>query len=286
MTDFRPQILILGCGYTGERVARRLLAQGQRVVATSRQPEQLADLQVAGATILPLDLAVLATLSALENYIEPGCLVLHSIPPLKLPDGTLQDHTPALLQALGDKPSRMVYLSTTAVYGSAKFVDEKTPAAPRNQREQVRVEAEQAVMAGPWRSLILRPAGIYGPGRNVAASMLAGRYRLTGDGSNYVSRIHVDDLAAHCVAALLQPDVCGAYPVADDLPATSLEVASFCAELLNLPVPASVTPEEAPPTRQGDRRVDGCAIRASLGLTLAYPSYRQGIPAALAPTPS
>jgi nucleoside-diphosphate-sugar epimerase len=98
---------------------------------------------------------------------------------------------------------------------------------------------------------------------------------------NYVSRIHVDDLANHALAALFS-GVEGAYPVADELPAQSREIAAFCADLLHVAMPLSVPVEQAGETRGSDRKVDGRAIRRLLGVDLLYPSYREGIPAALA----
>jgi nucleoside-diphosphate-sugar epimerase len=94
-------------------------------------------------------------------------------------------------------------------------------------------------------------------------------------GDNFVSRLHVDDLAAHVEAGLLS-NLTGAYPVADEEPATAREIAAFCAELLNLPMPIADGGRLT-----ANRRVDGSAIRRALGITLAYPSYRTGIPAAI-----
>jgi hypothetical protein len=91
----------------------------------------------------------------------------------------------------------------------------------------------------------------------------------------------VDDLAAVAEAALLSA-LTGAYPVADEEPCTSLEIARFCAGLLGLPLPAPVPEDQVSETRRADRRVDGRAIVRLLGVSLRYPSYRQGIPAALA----
>jgi nucleoside-diphosphate-sugar epimerase len=110
--------------------------------------------------------------------------------------------------------------------------------------------------------------------------MREGRYRLLGDGNNFVSRIHIDDLAAHAEAALLG-DLTGAYPVADEEPCTSHEIAAYCAKLLGIPLPLSVGPERLGETRRADRRVDGSAIRRLLALRLMYPNYREGIAACL-----
>jgi nucleoside-diphosphate-sugar epimerase len=111
--------------------------------------------------------------------------------------------------------------------------------------------------------------------------MRAGTYKLMGSGENFVSRIHVEDLARHAEAAIVSAAT-GAYPVADEQPCTSREIAEYCAKLLNLPMPPEVPAELLGETRRADRRVDGSAIRRLLGLTLQYPSYREGIPACLA----
>ena len=226
-------ILILGCGYTGQRVAKRFLAMGARVTATSRHPQRLAGLQtdIIAAGDLP-------------KHVRPGMLVLHSVPP----------------------------------DGPATLVNESTPVDESTERARARLEAERAIAAGPWSALILRPAAIYGPGRGVQESIQRGEHSLS---DRFVSRIHVDDLAAHAEAALLST-LSGAYPVADEEPCTSRDIAEFCAQLLN--VPGTDTRQVRPdrmPRFANNRRVDGSAIRKALGITLTYPSYRVGVPAAL-----
>ncbi len=252
-------VLILGCGFTGQRVARRFLSRGARVTVTTREPARLESLAEQGARVITLD--------DLAANLHTGVRVLHSIPPLA-------EFNP--LDALGSAPARVVYLSTTAVYGTATHVDSTTPVDERSNRAGARLAVERAVTAGPWSSLMLRPAAIYGPGRGVQESLPRGAYHA---GDNFVSRIHVDDLAAHAEAALLS-DLEGAYPVADDEPCTSREIAEFCARLLCLPG----VPEPAPGMQlrtTSNRRVDGSAIRRALGIALLYPSYRTGIPASL-----
>ena len=274
------QFLLIGCGYTGKRVARRLLARGIKVAATARDTSALSDLEALGAALLPLDVLRRDTVAQLSDQVSPGTRVLISVPTIKAGDQLL-DPTQRLVDALGDRPSRVVYLSTTGVYGGTAVVDQQSPVAPLTKRQRLRVAAEQAVASGPWESVILRPAAIYGPGRGAHVAMREGRYRLIGDGSNFVSRIHVDDLAAHAEKALLS-DLTGAYPVADEHPCPSREIAAFCSKLLNLPEPPSVRAEEVSETRRADRRVDGSTIRHLLGIELRYPSYREGIPASLA----
>lgn len=275
-----PRVLILGCGYTGQRLARSLLKQGLPVIATTRNPAALASLAEAGVKVVRLDLAAdPASLANLNGLAGDDTHVLHSIPPIPSASGVAEP-TPRLLEALAGRVARMVYLSTTGVYGSTRDVDERTPPAPRTERETLRLRAEQAVIGASTSSLILRPAAIYGPGRGVHVSLQAGKFRLWGKGENFVSRIHVDDLAAHVEAALFS-GVTGAFPVADEESCTSREIAQFCSRLLGLEMPPEAHGAELGETRQADRRVDGSAIRRALRIALRYPSYRVGIPASL-----
>jgi len=267
-------ILILGCGYTGRRVAARLAAQGHRVVATARETEALR--HVEGISAMGLDVRDPRSLRALAAVTPQGCAVLHSVPMLDGP----ADPTSALLEALGDKPVRVVYLSTTSVYGSQHEVDEQTEPAPESEAARLRVSAEQLVLGGPWSSMVLRPAAIYGPGRGAHISIPQGRFKLFGDGSNYVSRIHVDDLAALAGAALLS-SVTGAWPAGDEEPARSSDVARFVCDLLDCAMPQAAARDELHETRRADRRVDGRAVCRVLDVRLRYPSYREGIRAAL-----
>ena len=242
--------LILGAGYTGSRVAERLRARGFEVVATSGRPE---------------------TYDAWQD-IEAGTRVLYSIPPA---DGEVER-----LRRLEGRASRVVYLSSTGVYGETRDVDQHTAPAPRTARERARLVTEERVLSGPWSSMVLRPAAIYGPWRGVHESLRRGEFKLMGDGSNFVSRIHVDDLAALAEAALLSNEQ-GVWPVADEEPCESREMCEFCCRLLHLPMPPSVPREQLTETRRANRRVDGRAVCRLLGVSLVYPSYKVGVPACL-----
>ena len=259
------RFLILGAGFTGSRVARRLRARGCDVSCTDRSTFD----------------ALLQDSGGIVRDLTPDTVVLHSIPTLRTAEG-LWEATPSIARALAvSPPRRIVYLSTTGIYGGERDVNEHNAPAPRTLRERLRMEAETAVAEGPWSHLILRPAAIYGPGRGMHAAMRAGTFRLSGDGDNFISRIHVDDLASHAEAALLS-EITGAFPVADERPCTSREAAEFCAKLLGVPLPPSAPPESLDETRRADRRVDGSAIRRLLGIGLSYPSYREGFPACIA----
>ncbi len=225
-----------------------------------------------------LDFEAEGAVEELGRLAPEGCTVLHSVPSL----AAGKDRE--LLRGLVGKASRVVYLSTTGVYGAAEFVDEKTPVAPRNERERARVATEEAVLGaslrGTWEALVLRPAAIYGPGRGVHVAMRTGKYRMLGDGANYISRVHVEDLAAVAEAGLMS-DLTGAYPVADLAACPAREIAEYCAGLLGLDPPVASPEELVPETRRTNRRVDGRAVFARLGVEMRFPGYREGIAQAL-----
>lgn len=260
-------VVILGCGYTGRRVAERLMRRGIRVIATTRDPDNLI---VDGVIAHRFD----ATTDFDLSFVPDGAYVLYSIPILP------PDPTAAIVRAIAPRVRRILYLSTTGVYGAQVHVDHFSPVAPRRPEDQARTIAEAAVLASPCPSIVLRPAAIYGPGRGVHVSMREGRFRLGGDGSNFVSRIHVDDLAAHVDVALWS-NATGAWPVADEESCTARQIAEFCSNLLNLPMPPLVPRSELHHTRQANRRVDGSGIRRILAIQLRYPTWREGIPASL-----
>ena len=264
-----PDYLILGCGYTASRVARSLLASGSTVVCTNRHQAEIP-----GADCFALDTTSPQSLSELGRHLSPGMIVLHSIP--------ASEATPPLLRLLRPfQPSRFVYISTTGVYGVAEFVDEHTIAEPEAERDINRLHTEQFISAGPWSSLVLRPAAIYGPNRGVHTSARSGVFRPPPGGNRVISRIHVDDLADHVLAAL-QSEITGAFPVADEEPCTSFELAEWTSQFLGTPLTIGEPEAAWRDDRKKGRRVNGSACRQALGLQLRYPSFRQGVPACLA----
>lgn len=268
-------VLILGCGYVGTRIARRLLAAGERVHATSQHLGALAPLAARGAVAHQLETRDARSLQELERLaaeLGSGLRVLVSLAP---PDRA--DETRQLLQALGAHPARVVLLSTTAVYGARREVDEHTAPAPADEAGRAWLALERSWRSGPWSTLVLRCAAIYGPGRGLHATWREQRPGRVRDPDRVVSRVHVDDLAALAVAAL-RSGAEGTWPIADDEPATARAAAASCAEL------GPPLPPAAPRSRDGDergRRVNGRAVRRVLGVELRYPSYREGIPASI-----
>ncbi len=255
--------LILGAGFTASRVARRLVAAGADVVVTNRERSEIA-----GARCLALNITATADLRPLEPLLASGTVILHSIPTFA--------GTPELVEFLRRfPPARIVYFSTTGVYGAAERVDEHTLPGPESEKDRERMATERTLTEGPWSTLVLRPAAIYGPKRGVHWSASQGNFRPS-PGNRVVSRIHVDDLTEHAVRAL-QSAAGGAFPVADEEPCPSSEVAEWTCRYLRIPFVAG-----APQEQRSGRTVDGSAVRAILGIRLRYRSFREGVPACLA----
>lgn len=213
-----PDYLLLGCGYTASRVARRLVDAGSSVVCTNRQKTAIG-----GADCVALEVGDERSVRELSRHLSEGMIVLHSIP-------TAEGTAELLAMLRPFRPRRLVYLSTTGVYGAGDYgselVDERTMAAPDTERAGERLRTEQLVADGPWSSLVLRPAAIYGPHRGIHRSARSGVFRPPPGGNRIVSRIHVDDLAEHILAGL-RSEISGAFPVADEEPCTSLAVAEW-----------------------------------------------------------
>ncbi|HEX3757151.1 MAG TPA: NAD-dependent epimerase/dehydratase family protein [Kofleriaceae bacterium] len=277
---------IIGCGYTGTQLARALVAQGPADIAITRRDGEVA--RALGAALgvrgERLDLAepALGAASAAPGLVPPGAIVVSTAPPGGDPAGEIR----ALL-ALARDAARLIYVSSTGVYGPGHgaWVDETWPIAPFTGSGRARAEAEAALAGAsvPW--VALRAAGIYGPGRGLVERIRAGTYRVIGDGSSHVSRIHVVDLVAAIVAAAGSPAT-GAINVADDDPAPIGEVADAAAARLGLPppprVPADAVPAEVAGMLTADRRIANRRLREDLGVALRYPSWRDGLEAELA----
>ena len=283
-------MLILGAGYSGKAVARRLLARGWTVRGTSRSEAGVERLRragivgdIAGEGRLPADLLTGAT------------ALLASIPPND--DGDPMAQSVAEHLGNGRGTLRWIgYLSTTGVYGDTggAWVDESAAANPSNARGRRRLLAEaQWLELGRRAGIavqIFRLPGIYGPGRSALDDVRAGKARRIDKPGQAFSRIHVEDIAATVEAALARPRAGAIYNVADDLPAPSADVVAYACELLGTQPPplipfADIEPTLSPMSREfyaDNRRLKNDRIKRELGVKLAYPDYRAGLRAILA----
>src|SRR6185437_143861 len=157
-------VVILGLGYTTQRLARRLLEKRVPVYAGVRDLDRYSELRNLGAKIRPLS----------PEELPKNAAVVHSIPSLPEPEKSAIRN---LIRAM--TPERIVYISSTGVYGGATEVDEETPDAPVDEKGRARVDEERWIerRENPWSSLILRTAAIYGPGRGIHLRLREGRLK-------------------------------------------------------------------------------------------------------------
>jgi nucleoside-diphosphate-sugar epimerase len=187
--------------------------------------------------------------------------------------------------------ARFLYTSSTGVYGQndGSLVDESSPAQPSSETARVLVEAEQALLVAAreqgFPAIILRAAGIYGPGRGyLLKQFLAGDARIEGEGGRILNMIHRDDLIRAIIAALERGQLGEIYNVTDDEPVSQLAFFSWLAEKLGRPLPPFATAPSDLSRRRGltSKRISNRKLRSELGVSLGFPTFREGYSAGIA----
>ncbi len=284
--------LIVGCGYTGMRLVERLrrMAVGP-VVGTTRSEERARELAAVGGEPWVGELTE-GGVARLIAQLDPK-LVVYFVPP-RLGGA---DPLPNVLSALrGTILDAFLYASSTSVYGdrAGDWVDETTEVRPESAAAEARHISEQRVLgalaATKIAARICRITGIYGPGRTLKRPLESGDYLLIEGHDTWVNRIHVDDLVNALIAAWQRGEDGAVYNLTDDEPHRASEFANLAADLHGLSAPRWVDESEARERLQGERlrrkleskRVRNRRLREDLGLALDYPTFRVGLPAAVA----
>jgi len=276
--------VVAGTGYTGSRVLAAL-PPGSAIGLSRSRPDGAR----AEVSLVDFDDPGLQTIVLPAPY-----RLLYTVPPPQEGDG--DPRLDRLLAVLETHPSRIVYLSTSGVYGDqqGERVRESDPPRPETPRARRRLAAE-ALLDAWCRArtadlVILRVPGIYGPGR-LGIERLAGPGEVLRDeDAGPGNRIHVDDLADCCVAALTGDVPAGVYNVGDGNGMSSSAFSRAVARLAGLPAPRDVSRAEAEqrwsPMRlsfaRESRRLDTTKMRGVLGVAPRYEDPEDGIRASLA----
>ncbi len=271
----RPSLLIIGCGDIGGRIVARLAARF-RIVALTSTAERVPPLRAAGVVPIVGDLDSPRSLARLEGF---GRRVIHLAPPPE-GDGRGDPRTRALLAALRRRPKRLVYVSTTGVYGDrgGAVVDETTTPTPASDRAWRRLDAERAVRAA--RGSVLRAPGIYAHDRLPLARLRSGAPALAADDDVFSNHIHAEDLARICIAALARGGRGRVYNAVDRSQLRMGEYFDLVADRCALPRPprlpraqlrAAVSPMMYSFMCES-RRIIGRRIERELRLRLAWPT--------------
>jgi len=286
-------LLCFGLGYSAEHYVAMFGDGFARIVGTVRGAERAAVLNARLAGRLKaLVFDGKAATPELIHAIGEADAALVSIPQ--------DESSDPVLRACGDAFARaqrlrsIVYLSTVGVYGDCggDWVDEETSAKPTSARGRGRLAAEQV-----WQDLgkrrriavaILRLAGIYGPGRNALMQIARGDARRIVKPGQVFNRVHVDDIA-QAIDAAFSRKLSGILNVADDEPSPPGDPLAFAAQLMGVPPPPEIAYEKAAPSMsplaksfwEECRRVKNDKLKRELGMSLRYPTYREGLRALL-----
>ena len=295
----RPTLLIVGCGDIGLRVLK-LLCGRWRVLALTSSAARVAVLRAAGALPLLGNLDQPASLGRLGALADA---VLHLAPPPAAGDADTRTRHLVAALARGGTTARLVYASTSGVYGdcaSARF-DETRATQPQTQRAHRRVDAEQRLRwygrAHGVRVTILRVPGIYAfdrPGGDPRERLARGTPLLHADDDVYTNHIHADDLARACVAALHRGLAQRVVHASDDSELRMGEYFDQIADRCGLPRSPRIGRDEArqrlTPMQMSflreSRRLDNGRLKRELKLRLRYPTIDDALAASVnAPEP-
>ena len=259
-----PSRLIIGCGYLGQRVAHRWLQSGSTVFATTRSA---ANAQIlSAADIHPIIGDVTAADESPERLqgLPEVDTVLWAVGFDKNANASYHDvHVGGLLRVLEQTPNnpRVIFISSTGVWGNEATddVDESTPACPTREAGQVLLEAEAALGKHPkGPGVVLRLAGIYGPGRLPRVTDIRENKPIPADPDSWLNLIHVDDAVSVICDISELPSPENLYVVSDTTPLRRKEWYSSLAEFTNSPPPRWAA--EAPRMRGGNKRVNSSCI--------------------------
>jgi nucleoside-diphosphate-sugar epimerase len=275
--------LIIGCGYLGRRVAAKWLAQGRRVAGLTRShPDEL---RAIGIEPIVADVMLPTTLQALPKCGTTVYCVGFDRGAGKSMHDVYVDGLANVLAALPNG-GRLIYVSSTGVYGDAggDWVDETTPPNPTDEGSRVVWEAEQLLQQLRPDAVILRLAGIYGPGRLLRRSQsLRSGEPIADDPDKWLNLIHVDDGASAVLAAAEYSPTGHVYNISDGNPVRRSDFFSQLAAILGAPPPIFVPGERD--RARGSRRISNQKMREALRVELAHPDYRCGLDATVRQAP-
>ncbi|MEM7410726.1 MAG: SDR family oxidoreductase [Myxococcota bacterium] len=284
------RILIAGCGYVGNALATMRVSRGDDVWGLRRHPVDLAS----GVQAIAADLAVARSLEDLPADLE---VVVYAASPGGRDDAfyrtTYVDGLRNLLGALekqGQRPRRVIFVSSTAVYGQTKgeWVDEDSPTEPTHFSGQRLLEAEQVLRDGPFPGVVLRLAGIYGPRRTRLIDQVRQGRATLSKGKRYTNRIHRDDCAGILDRLIDVGETDPCYVGVDHAPEEERVVLDWMAGILGAPPPRVERVDQRKTPRGGNKRCRNTRI-LDAGYRFIYPTYREGYTAVLsgrAPEPS
>ena len=281
------RLLIIGCGDVALRAVKRFLP-AWRIYALTHTPARAEDLRRLGITPLIGDLDHPESLSKLAGLAQ---CVMHFAPPQS--SGEIDQRTHTLLAVLDRGeivPQRLVYISTTGVYGNCDglWVEETRPPHPTTSRAKRRLSAETQLRGwGVRRGVtvsILRVPGIYSSERLPLTRLRNGTPTIIASEDSFTNHIHADDLARVAAAAMYRGKPGRIYNATDDSNIKMGDWFDLLATRFNLPKPRRITRAQAQTEitpsllsfLNESRRVSNKRLKRELRVRLAFPDVDAG----------
>lgn len=281
--------LFIGFGDIARRCAEKLSARGEEVIGIARSRKDVPD----GVTLLLGDIREAETIEQLRPQRWENVLVTLT------PDGrTPEDYRAtyfdaaralcALWQTAAAPPKRIVFISSTRVYGQSadEWVDEASDTSQADAQGQAICEAENVLLSSGLPITVLRLSGIYGPGRDFLIRQV--REGRMGD-DHFTNRVHIDDVCAvidWLFCELPADQGLGLLLASDSSPVRSRQIREWLAVKLGLAPNKTFEASEAleitgkmphnqTARRAGSKRCDNRKLLA-LGYVFKYPTYVEG----------
>ncbi|MCC6144967.1 MAG: SDR family oxidoreductase [Candidatus Hydrogenedentes bacterium] len=272
-------VLIAGCGYVGISLAYRLMRDGYRVFGLRRHTDFLPP----EVHAIKANLRDLESLRPMPEYFD---FVFYTASADHYDEVSYQrayvDGLWNLLEALqneGERPKRIIYTSSTGVSGQqdGELVDEDSPTDPTSPTGRCLIEGETLLHDSMFESVVVRLAGIYGPGRTrVIDRVRDGDAQCVKDRTTMLNHIHRDDCAGVLQHVMTLEKPAKLYLAVDNEPADLCEAQRWIAKELGVPEPPVVPADQAPArVRGGNRRYSNRRLLES-GYEFQYPTYREG----------
>jgi nucleoside-diphosphate-sugar epimerase len=281
------RVLIVGCGYVGLRLGTELVKQGHEVYGLRRSRGPEADWRSAGINGLVADVTKpvqLARLPAAYDWVV-NCVSASGGGASEYREVYLQGMKNLVEWLAATPPRKFVYTSSTSVYGQndGSVVEEASPTDPAAETGKVLVETEHVLIDAArqrnFPAVILRLAGIYGPGRGYwFRQYLKGEARIDGDGTRILNMIHRDDVAGVIAVALETAQPGQIYNAVDDEPVTQFAYFQWLSGILGKALPLTVDEDPDAVRRRGvtNKRVSNRRLKLELGYQFKYPTFREG----------
>jgi nucleoside-diphosphate-sugar epimerase len=281
------RVLIIGCGYVGLSLGAELVRRGHEVFGVRRSSEADQELKAMGIQPCAADIS---KRSDLDRLPAPFDWVVNLVSSTKGGADEYRDvylnGTRNLIEWLSSAPpKKFVYTSSTSVYGQTdgSTVDETSPTEPLGETSKLLVATEDLLIQATRQMrlpvVILRVAGIYGPGRgHLFQQYCKGQAKISGNGQRFINMIQREDLVGIIGTVLEKGGAGGFYDAVDDEPVSQIEFFRWLSEIMGKPMPPFATDAEEAPRKRGltNKRVSNRKLREELGYQFKYPTFREG----------